>query len=317
MATSEAYDLIVAGAGQRGLAAALAWRQTHPTASLLVLDSAPWPGGSLRTQRTNGYVCELGPFAFAAAELAPLLRLLGRAPTPIACLPSAAHGARFDGERLAAVAVPEPPVAFRSGNEELAQACRRELGTALRLGRAITAIDGAGDGFTIELGGEVPTSLQARQMVMALPCRTAGQLLGRFDPALAAAAARVRTEPRAFAFFGGDATAAPELTGYGVVPADDLPTAMAEAIYCSQVFANRALPGRFLVRCEVAVAEAASDDEVLALAAAELRRWTGTRAPFGLQKLHRFEVEVADGALAEVRQRLAALPMRVPGLHWA
>lgn len=58
----------------------------------------------------------------------------------------------------------------------------------------------------------------------------------------------------------------------------------------------------------------ASDDDVLALAAAELRRWTGTQAPFGLQKLHRFEVEIVDGALVEARQRLAALPARVPGL---
>ena len=317
MTTRECFDRIVAGAGLRGLAAALAHRQAHPAASQLVVDAATWPGGSLRTQRTNGYVCELGAFAFAAAELAPFQTLIPRLPAPLPSLPSAACGAVFDGERCQPVEVPEAPLTFRTGNEELPQACRRELGPALRLGRAITAIDSDGELLRLELGGEVPAHVFARELVVALPVATAGALLGRFDPALADAAARVRREPRAFAFFGGDTARAPELAGYGVLPADGLATPMAEAIFCSQVFANRALPGRFLVRCEVAVPDGASDDDVLALAAAELRRWTGTQAPFGLQKLHRFEVEVADGALVETRQRLAALPARVPGLHCA
>lgn len=314
MTTPEAFDRIVAGAGWRGLAAGLAWRRNAPAGSLLVVDREPAPGGSLRTQRTNGYVCELGAFAFASDELAPLLTLLPQAPRPLPSLPAAARGARFDGTRLLPVDVPEPPCSFRTGNEELVQACRRELGQALRLGRPITAIDGDGDRLRIDLGGEVPSSVFARELVVALPTQVAGALLGRFDPALAEAAARVRHERRAFAFFGGDAAQAPELQGYGVLPADELATPMAEAIFCSQVFANRALPGRFLVRCEVTVADGASDDDVLALAAAELRRWTGTQAPLGLQKLHRFEVEVVDGALVEARQRLAALPARVPGL---
>ena len=87
MATREFYERIVAGAGRRGLTAALRCRREQPSASLLVVEGAPWPGGSLRTQRTNGYVCELGAFAFAAQELAPLLALLPRAPTPLQSLP--------------------------------------------------------------------------------------------------------------------------------------------------------------------------------------------------------------------------------------
>lgn len=317
MESREHFEQVVVGAGLRGLGMALAHRHTRPASSLLVVDGAPWPGGSLRTHRTNGYVCELGAFAFAPTEIAPLLAWLPHAPAPIPALATAAQGALFDGRRLLPVAMTMPPVAFRTGNEELPQACRRELGNALRLGRTITAIDSDGEQLRLDLGGEVPAAVFTSELVVALPTSTAGALLGRFDPALAAVAALVRTEARAFAFFGGDAAAAPELTGYGVLPADGLATPMAEAIFCTQAFANRALPGRFLVRCEVAVPDGATDDEVLVLAAAELRRWTGTQAPFGLQKLHRFEVEVADGALAETRQRLAALPTRVPGLHCA
>ncbi|MFO0279249.1 MAG: NAD(P)-binding protein, partial [Planctomycetota bacterium] len=58
------FDALVLGAGGRGLAAALRLRAAAAASTavpprLLVVDAAPAPGGSIRTQRTNGYVCEL------------------------------------------------------------------------------------------------------------------------------------------------------------------------------------------------------------------------------------------------------------------
>ena len=317
----EPFDLVVLGAGLRGLTAALRARKEASGRTLLVVDRAAQPGGSLRTQRTNGYVCELGAFAFTADELAPLLAVLDRAPAPIAALPTAGRGAMTDGVTGHSIDLDAAPLAFRTGNEELVQACRRELGQALRLGRDVTAITAAapGEPFTLTLGGEVPSSLLAHELVVALPTATAGRLLGAFDPGLAEAAARVRHEQRAFVWFGGDERDAPELTGYGLVPAPDLATPCVEVIFCTQVFAGRALPGRFLVRCELVLAGDGDLDDAstLALAERELRRWTGCRAAFGLQKVHTTTVAIDDGALVECRSRLRALPARVPGLRLA
>ncbi|MFO0390635.1 MAG: FAD-dependent oxidoreductase [Planctomycetota bacterium] len=317
------FDALVLGAGGRGLAAALRLRAAAAASTavpprLLVVDAAPAPGGSIRTQRTNGYVCELGPFAFAAADLAPLLAMLPQAPSPLPCLPAARAGwLRTPAGNLPAPVDPEP-LTFRTGNEELPQACRRALGPALRLGRPVTAMApaAAGGGFRVLLGGEVPTELTARSVHVALPAAVAGALLGGCDPALPATANRITASPAAFAFLGGDTRPADASFGYGILAADDLPGPVREAIACSQVFPGRAQPGRCLWRVELAGPEAAdADDEaLLALAERALAEWTGVSSAFGLRKLHRFAAPVADGALVETAARLRELGRRVPGL---
>jgi protoporphyrinogen oxidase len=316
------FDALVLGAGGRGLAAALRLRaaaaaSTAAPPRLLVVDAAPAPGGSIRTQRTNGYVCELGPFAFAAADLAPLFAVLPQAPTPLPCLPAARTGwLRTPAGNLPVPVDPEP-LTFRTGNEELPQACRRALGPALRLGRPVTAVaPAAGGGFRLTLGGEVPAELAAHELHVALPAAVAGALLGGFDPALADVANRIAAAPAAFTFLGGDSRPADAAFGYGILAADDLPGPGREAIACSQVFPGRALPGRCLWRVELAGPEAAdADDEaVLAFAERALAEWTGVPSAFGLRKLHRFAAPVADGALVETEARLRELGRRVPGL---
>ena len=316
--TSEPVDVLVIGAGLRGLAAALRQVRDLPAERLAVVDSAPQPGGHTRTQRSNGFLCELGPFAFARSEIDPVRALLRHPPAVVEALPSASHGHVFLGDRLEPTAVEHVPVSFRTGSEELVQACRRDLGTALRLGRAATHIEPGGDGFVVTLGGEVPASVAARRLVLALPVAVACSLLARFDPALADAAGRLQTEPRGHAFFGGSAHEAGVLRGYGVVPADHLDVPLAEVIYCSEVFPGRALSGRFLVRGELVGASLAGDDPAaLATAEAELRRWTGLEAHVGFTKLHRFAVEVQDGAFVECQARLQGLSARLPGLSFA
>lgn len=312
---TEEFDVVVVGAGWRGLTAALRTQRERPAARLLVVDAAASPGGTVRTQRTNGFLCELGPFAFRDAELAAITSLLREPPVPIDCLPGARSGWLFTGQVLEPIPVDPLPRSFRSGNEEVAQACRRELGRALRVGRAVTTIDRA-DSYLLTLGGEVPAHLSAPELILALPDQAAGRLLGRFDPALAQVAERVTTTSAAMAFFGGSQQEAPTLRGYGIVPAEQVATPVREVIFCSEVFPGRALPGRFLVRVECAD-PAPDDDAALAAAERELRLWTGTTAAFGLRKLHRFPHEVADGALAECRARLRALEHRVPGLRLA
>ena len=154
----ETLDTIVIGAGLRGLRAALAHTAAAPAESLLVIDPLPQPGGSMRTQRTNGYLCELGPFALAAEQLAAATRHLAHAPAAIDALPGADHGHVFDGSSLQRVPIERAPRSFRTGLEELPQACRRALGPALRLGRAATAVTAANGVFTVELELELRES---------------------------------------------------------------------------------------------------------------------------------------------------------------
>ena len=311
---AERFDVVVVGAGLRGLAAAL--RAQRAGRRVLAIDARPQPGGRAWTQRSNGFVCELGAFGFDAAELAPLLQLLQ--PAPALLSGRCTHGAVFDGERLLPVEVEPRPVSFRSGNEELAQACRRALGPALRLGRAVTTIESADAGFRHQLGGEAAGELFGDELVLALPPWLAGRLMAPFDARLANAAEHVDPVPHALVFLGAAAAEAPELRGHGIVPADGVRSDVAEIVFCSEVFAGRALPGRTLVRVELAGARAAAtDDAAVEAAVAVLRSWTGTRAVFGFTKVHRFDVPQAAGALAECRLRLAELPARVPGLRIA
>ena len=311
----ERFDEVVVGAGLRGLETALRARRERPAASLLLVEAEPRPGGDVQTQRSNGFVCELGPFAFARAEVEPLLALLQNQPRVVDLLPAAWRGSLFDGTGRREVAVEPRPISFASGNEELVQACRRELSAAVRLGRKVAAVRPSGTGWDIELGGEVPTHMACGRLTLAVPAAAAAVLLGGLDRALPACAERLATEPRAFVFLGGNDGEAPELRGYGVVPAEGLASALAEAIFCTQAFAARALPGRFLVRCELlGEALAADDGAAIAAAEAELRRWTGTNARFGFTKLHRFAADAEDGARVECRVRLQGVAQRAPGL---
>jgi len=315
--TEPILDLLVVGAGLRGLTVALASRRNDPAGHVTVVERDAQPGGSIRTLRSNGFGCELGPFAFAREEVEPVLALLEKPPALVATLPTAHHGWTFTGTALQPVAVDPTPWSFATGTEELPQACRRALGPVLRLGRAAKLLRPSEDGWEVELDGEVPATLRTRAVILAVPMAAATALLAPFDPALAAAATRLRTEPRAFAFFGGHQGDSPELSGYGIVPAAGLDSPLVEAIFCTQVFANRALPGRMLVRCEVAGALVGDDAAVLATAEQELRRWTGCRGRWPFTKLRRFDFEVTDGAWVECKARLQGLAARTTGLKIA
>ena len=317
----ERFDHVVLGAGLRGLAAALAHRRERPEASLLVIDAAPHAGGSVRTQRSNGFVCELGPFAFARGEIAPLLAALDRPPPLVEPLPEGRRGWRFDGGAPTEGAGDPLPVSFASGTEELPQACRRELGAALRLGRTAAALRPTAAGWEIELGGEAATCIDAARVTLALPATASARLLGAFDRELPNVAARVGAEPRAFVFVGGHGGAWRELRGHGVLPTEAVDTPVAELLFCTQVFARRALSGRTLVRAEVAAADA-GDAALVPLVLATLQAWTGVglAAPssnVAFSKVHRFAVDADPGAAVELQTRLGAVAARCTGLALA
>ena len=313
------FDVIVVGAGLRGLHHALRTRTDSPTAQVLVVEAQPWPGDDVRTQRSNGFTCELGAFAFTREELLPLLQLLSKPPRILASNEGAKTGWLFDGEQRRALRVEPEPCSFPTGCEDIVQAYRRELGSSLRLGRAVTQIQPKdGGGFVVTLGGEVPTELQTNELVLATSATSSARMLGGLEPELPHIAEQQQREQRAFVWFGGLNKDAPELHGYGVLPHQQIDSPMTEAIFCTQVFANRAMADRCLVRTEITMAELPEDDaEITRIAEVELRRWTLTKAPFGFTKVHRFSTPVHDGCQVECLTRVNEIAKRVPGISIA
>ncbi|MCB9884598.1 MAG: NAD(P)-binding protein [Planctomycetes bacterium] len=308
-------DLVILGAGRRGLRAALQRRRNQPASAVAVLDALPQPGGDDRTQRSNGFSCELGAFAFARDEVEPLLTLLPAPPRLIEAGEGARRGQLWDGTGLHDTPVEAIPVSFASGNEELWQACRRELGSWLRLSRAATALRRTATGWEIDLGGEVPATLRCRELVLALPLAGTASLLAPFDPALEEVAGRLRQQAGAMVFLGDREQVGDALPGYGIAALPDSGSPLREVIHCSRVFPGRAIAGRCLLRCELEDTEpGASDDDLVTAALAELNQWLGRQLQFGFTKVHRFALPVLDGAHAECAVRLRGLPARVGAL---
>lgn len=313
------FDLIVVGAGLRGLHTTLRTRAHNPDARILLVEREAWPGNDVRTQRTNGFVCEIGPMAFTQDELQPHLQLLQKPPRTITSNPEASTGWLFDGESLRALRVEPQPISFASGCEDLVQAYRRDLDGCLRLGRAVTQLQANPEGgFVLTLGGEVPSELHSKEVVLAVATMDAARLLGHLEPDLASLSEQGAKNERAFVWFGGLTKDAPELRGYGVLPHPEIDTSLAEVIICTNVFPRRAMPDRFLVRCETAMAELPErDEELCRVVEQEVRKWTRTEAAFGFDKVHRFYEPASDGTQAECMARVNEIVDRVPGLSLA
>ncbi len=318
MTTPDAtFEHAVVGAGRRGLLAALRLRQSAAPESVVLIEAQPRPGGDDLTRRSNGFVCELGAFALGAAELAPFLAALRSPPHPIPVAAAARTGELWTGRDRVPAPVGGDPQSFRSGLEELWQACRRELEPALRLGRAATAVQRTRDGWTLTLGGEVPATLAARTLHLALPLDTSSRLCATFDPGLAAAAGLLATETGALVFLGDRTERGESVPGYGIAAAPGVPGRLREVIHCSRALPGRAIPGRCLLRCELTGVDAAATDAGLqALAEDELARWLGAPlGPFGFALVHRTAALVRDGAFAECSARLRGLSARAGALH--
>jgi oxygen-dependent protoporphyrinogen oxidase len=64
--------VVIAGGGIAGLAVAHALRKESPQAEVIVLEGHERPGGNIRTENINGYLCECGPDGFLDSAPATL-----------------------------------------------------------------------------------------------------------------------------------------------------------------------------------------------------------------------------------------------------
>ncbi|MBK8099869.1 MAG: NAD(P)-binding protein [Planctomycetes bacterium] len=318
MVDGNEFQHLLIGSSLAGLHAAQSLRAKDPSGRIRLIEQTPAPGGSTRTLRSEGYVCELGPFAVTENELRERTEPLPKPPPAIPALPAAAGGHVWTGERLVPTAVLSPPWSFRGGMEDLVTAYRRELGDCLQLGRAATMVTPGPDGWQVTLGGEVRATLAAPRLTLALSTTSAARLLARLEPRLHDTSQRLATEPRAFVFAGFTISEVQDhLTGYGIVPADGVVTDLAEVIFCTNVFERRAMPGHALVRIEVGGGlTSRADPDLAAAATAELGRWTGMTARPRFVRVHRFASERRDAAWLECRTRIQSLTELASGLLW-
>ncbi|HEU4937379.1 MAG TPA: protoporphyrinogen oxidase [Vicinamibacterales bacterium] len=64
MVLYENRRIVIAGGGIAGLSTAWAIKQRAPQVDVVVLERGPRPGGNIRTEHMDGYVCESGPDGF-------------------------------------------------------------------------------------------------------------------------------------------------------------------------------------------------------------------------------------------------------------
>lgn len=316
-APDETTDLLVVGAGLEGLRRTGAALRSGTTGVLLV-DRSPRVGGSVRTQRSEGFVCELGPQYLTAGEFAALAGCLQHPPRPVGLASGAHTGQVLRAGRLEPAEVTESLVSCRGGLEDLLVAFHRELAPHLRLGREVTALEPTEAGLRAHLGGERPGTIHARRVALALPLADCARLLVPADARVGVALERLGQVPVARMHLGWwTSELAREPAGHGIAVPDGDAGGIREVLWCSNQFPGRSIPGRFLARIEVAGDLAQQDDAALeTVVRAFLAAHAGIERQPLFRRVHRTTEPGHDGALAELAVRTREAAMRWGCLDW-
>ena len=313
----EAADLLVVGAGLGGLQlAAKALRDG--TSGVLLVERAPRVGGSVRTQRSEGFVCELGRPYLPQGEFEALAACLAAPPRAVPLAEAARSGQVLRAGSLEPAEVTEPLVSCRGGLEDLLVAFHRELAPHLRLGREVTALEPTGDGLVAHLGGEQAAPVRARRAALALPLAECARLLAPADARVGIARERTLQVAVARVHLGWWTSELAQVpAGHGIAVEDGAGEGVREVLWCSNQFSGRSIPGRFLARIEVAGELAQQDDAALE---ATVRGFLAARGGIERQpvfrRVHRTTEPRRNSALAELAVRVREAAARWGCIEW-
>lgn len=188
--------------------------------------------------------------------------------------------------RLRRQAPPELPemVTLRGGMGALPTAMARELGSRVRCGVSVERLTRTRRGFCLLTSGG---SVHADAVVIATPAWAAIELLAPMAPGLAADLAAIRHVALDCVTMAWRRDAIPHpLDGTGFLSAATDPTPTRACTWSSLKWPGRSPAGWVLMRSVLAVPDA-TDDELVALARADLRELLGIRRPPALTRIRR------------------------------
>jgi protoporphyrinogen oxidase len=328
----------VLGGGISGLAAAFRLHRLTQTAhrpvETLLLEREARAGGCMQTERTGGFVMELGPDSVLASKPAfsNLLHELDldsqvvRTPpefkfTYIAqggtlrrIAPEELRAALPFATKASAQGLPADLVSLRDGLGAIPQAISARLGERVRTGATVTALRRAGNGWSIELdGGE---AIVADALICALPARSAAAVLYETDPQLAQLLLQIRYGAVAtvnLAYDAAQTAAIPPSTGF-VVPAAE-GRSITAATFSSQKYPGRAPAGSTLIRAFIgAQLLDRPDDELAAIAQADLSALAQVRGAAAFSVVQRWNDYLPESGGRD-RRLLDAIAERIRQAH--
>lgn len=230
------------------------------------------------------------------------------------------NGAGPSGGQRSAVGGPSSMfTSLRGGMQELIEALAAQLQGDLRLGSRVTGLRRLSPGFEVTL--DSAETLQTDAVVMATPAYSAAGLLEPIEPRLATLLRQIRYVSTATVSLGYRRADLPtDLNGFGfMVPKSESRQVLA-CTWSSTKFDHRAPADAALLRLFVGgdtkehLVETLGDEELFALAQAELRAIMGITAPPVAQRVFRwpkgnaqYDVGHLD-RVAEMEQLAAAIP---------
>lgn len=214
-----------------------------------------------------------------------------------------------------------PFLSLRGGLGELVEALEAEVGEVVRRNAKVASVTKSAKGFEVRLdSGE---SVEAEQLVVALPAHAASKILASLDPELSHELYGIPYVSTATVFFGWqrrDVAHPLDATGF-LVPVSERRHVMA-ATFVSSKWAHRAPEGQVLVRAFLGGGRdegvlASSDEKLVHLARQEIAPVLGVSADpilVRVKRYHRASPQPALGHLERV-ERIGELVARCPGLH--
>ncbi|MEM7049592.1 MAG: protoporphyrinogen oxidase [Acidobacteriota bacterium] len=216
-------------------------------------------------------------------------------------------------------------MSFRDGQETLPHRLAEVLGDRLHTATTCLSVNQKGDRFRCELrrGNDESHTVRCRQLVLTTPADIAADLLEATTGGRAAALRELPYAPLAVISLGypREAIAHP-LDGFGFLAPRNTGLKLLGGLFASTLFPHRAPEGQvalsvFLGGSTDPEVLAGEDDELIALAEADLTRALGASAPASFRHLQRWPRALPQLEIGHARfERLATdLESELPGLH--
>jgi oxygen-dependent protoporphyrinogen oxidase len=220
---------------------------------------------------------------------------------------SRAFGARRAAKGQSAA--PRSLWTLAAGLQSLPNALTGELGSALRLGTRVVALEPEGQAWRVAVSGG---DERFDAVICTLPSHVAAELLAEVCPAAALALRQIRYAPIAVVHLGVALTAMPvEPRGFGLLDGEGRLNLLG-TLFPSSLFPGRAPAGHALLTSMVGGVRHAEllrfdDARLVALVRDDLGRLLGLRGAPAIQRVHRWEAAVPQYELGHGRRVQAAV----------